>query len=149
MKYFKNNFNRFKDEPGLACLSCAEFAQQRSRLQRGAQPVRFSRTATHTTHTTHHTPHIITSHHHTTAHHHHTVTHQTTTHTIPHTTPHTAHGRESCKGRGVSKSFRCRAKTGQLEMFSRLLSESQGQNLALTLLCVPRSLDSGSNTCRN
>ena len=40
-------------------------------------------------------------------------------------------------------SARARAKREQLERFSGLLSESQGQNLALNVLYVPDSLDSG------
>ena len=38
---------------------------------------------------------------------------------------------------------RCRENREHLERFHRLLHESPGQNLALTVLCVPYSLDSG------
>jgi len=43
----------------------------------------------------------------------------------------------------VSPPPPCRAKRGQLEKFDGLLPESQGQNLALTVLYVPNLLDSG------
>ena len=36
-----------------------------------------------------------------------------------------------------------RAKMGQLEKFQGILPKSQGHNMALTVLCVPDSLDSG------
>ena len=39
---------------------------------------------------------------------------------------------------------RFRTEREQLERFSRLEPESQGQNLALTVVCVPCSLDSGA-----
>jgi hypothetical protein len=38
---------------------------------------------------------------------------------------------------------RPRAKKGQFKRFSGLLPESQGQNVAWTLLCAPDLLDSG------
>ena len=44
---------------------------------------------------------------------------------------------------GVYSGDRFPAKREQSQMFQRLLPESQSQNLALTLLCVPYSLDSG------
>jgi len=43
----------------------------------------------------------------------------------------------------VNANDRFRAKREQLETFYGLLPESQGQNLALTVLCVPCSLDRG------
>ena len=39
---------------------------------------------------------------------------------------------------------RCRAKREQLETFKVLVPHSRGQNLALTVLCVPSWLDSGA-----
>jgi len=39
--------------------------------------------------------------------------------------------------------YRCRAKREQPEQFEGVLLESQGQNLALTVLYVPSSLNSG------
>ena len=44
------------------------------------------------------------------------------------------------------RECRARAKRGQLEMCSVLRPESQGQNLALTVLYVPYSLDRGSSS---
>ena len=38
---------------------------------------------------------------------------------------------------------RCRAKRDHLKTFQRLLPGGQGQNLALTVSCVPNSLDIG------
>ena len=46
-----------------------------------------------------------------------------------------------CCGRPAVFAFR--AKREQVQRFERLLSESQGHNLALTVLCVPSSLDKG------
>ena len=43
---------------------------------------------------------------------------------------------------------RCRAKSELLYKFKRLLPESQDQNLALTVLHVPCSLDSGPKMTR-
>ena len=52
-------------------------------------------------------------------------------------------GRDHRMPRG---GFRCRAKREQLKRVLRLLPEGRGQNLALTVLYVPRSLDSGTHT---
>ena len=43
--------------------------------------------------------------------------------------------------------YRFRAKREQSKTFQELLSKSQGQNLALTVACVPCSLDSGLHAC--
>ena len=44
---------------------------------------------------------------------------------------------------GMAQKLVSRAKREQLEMFEGLLLESHGQNLAVTVLCVPHSLDDG------
>ena len=44
----------------------------------------------------------------------------------------------------VFEAHRFRAKRGQLKRFSELSPESKGQHLALTVLYVPNSLDSGT-----
>jgi len=49
-----------------------------------------------------------------------------------------------CRPPGVVLPGRCRAKREQLERFQGLLPEGQGQKLALTVLFVPSSLDSGA-----
>ena len=43
-------------------------------------------------------------------------------------------------------AVRFRARRGQLETLEGLLPDSQGQNLALTVLYMPYSLDSGTRT---
>ena len=45
----------------------------------------------------------------------------------------------------MSTHVRFRAKREHLKRVQRHLSESQGQNLALTVLCVPYSLDNGTH----
>ena len=66
-------------------------------------------------------------------------------HSMPHLRP---RARELCALRGKytqpNPPYRFRAKSGRPEMFYRLLPEIQGQDLDLTVLYVPPSLDSGS-----
>jgi len=64
-------------------------------------------------------------------------------------------GGEGCESYNGTLSFggtnlprRFRAKREQLQMCSDLLPESQGPNLALTVLCVPYSLDIGRGASR-
>ena len=47
------------------------------------------------------------------------------------------------RAHGSGWGFRRRAKKGQLNRCQKRFFESQGQNLALTVICVPYSLDSG------
>jgi len=53
----------------------------------------------------------------------------------------------SINGKSIQQAC-FRAKREPLETCWAMLSESQGQNLALTVLCVPCSLDSGAGAVR-
>ena len=49
----------------------------------------------------------------------------------------------NCAAPSATRQHRCRSKREQLEKANRLLPESQGQILALTVSHVPYSLDNG------